>query len=189
MIPIRHAPYQRPGEKCGVGSRGKVVIVEFSVELVGLKIHQREDRRHGYRKAAEGGVKVVRHRHYAFDETGVHWRRRAANSRAFLIRSAGARVERSTRTELAGDNRLDRGAHVGKMGRGQYTTIRRDGDRLLANVIGDELELVPVSAEEFRFARSDVSLLFDLDESGTPQGLVMRLGGVDYPATRVAEGG
>ena len=72
---------------------------------------------------------------------------------------------------------------------GQYTTIRLEGDRLMANVIGNDLELVPVSAEEFRFARSDVSLLFDLDEGGTPAGLVMRLGGVDYPATRVAEGG
>lgn len=71
---------------------------------------------------------------------------------------------------------------------GQYTTIRLDGDRLLANVIGHDLELVPVSAEEFRFARSDVSLLFDLDAGGTPEALVMRLGGVDYPAQRVAEG-
>ena len=56
-------------------------------------------------------------------------------------------------------------------------------------MIGYELELVPVSAEEFRFARSDVSLTFELDAAGTPQGLVMRLGGVDYPARRVAEGG
>jgi hypothetical protein len=49
-------------------------------------------------------------------------------------------------------------AYVGQYerGPGQYTTIRRDGDRLLANVIGDELELVPLSAEEFRFVRSDV---------------------------------
>jgi hypothetical protein len=74
-------------------------------------------------------------------------------------------------------------------GPGQFTTIRRDGDRLLANVIGYELELVPVSAEEFRFARSDVSLTFELDEAGTAQGLVMSLGGVDYPARRVTEGG
>ena len=82
-------------------------------------------------------------------------------------------------------------AYVGQYerGPGQFTTIRRDGDRLLANVIGYELELVPVSTEEFRFARSDVSLIFELDAAGTPQGLVMRLGGVDYPARRVAEGG
>jgi hypothetical protein len=72
---------------------------------------------------------------------------------------------------------------------GQFTIIRRDGDRLLANVIGDELELVPVSENEFRFARSDVSLTFELDAAGAPEGLVMRLGGVDYPASRVADGG
>ena len=84
---------------------------------------------------------------------------------------------------------LDAYAGQYERGPGQVTTIRRDGDRLLANVIGYELELVPVSAEEFRFARSDVSLIFELDTAGTPQGLVMRLGGVDYPARRVAEGG
>ena len=84
---------------------------------------------------------------------------------------------------------LDAYAGRYERGPGQLTTIRRDGDRLFADVIGYELELVPVSAEEFRFARSDVSLIFELDAAGVPQGLVMRLGGVDYPASRVAEGG
>ena len=82
---------------------------------------------------------------------------------------------------------LDR--YVGRYERdpGQFTTIRREGNRLLASVLGPELELVPLSKEQFAFKRTDATLTFDLSETGEPQGLVMHLGGVDYPAKRVAD--
>lgn len=70
---------------------------------------------------------------------------------------------------------------------GQYTTVVRQGDRLMANVIGHDLELVPVSDGAFAFERTDATLTFEMDDAGNPQGLVMRLGGVDYPAERVTE--
>lgn len=82
---------------------------------------------------------------------------------------------------------LDRFAGRYERGPGQHTTVRREGDRLVADVLGHDLELVPVSDREFAFTRTDASLAFDLDEAGQPRGLVMRLGGVDYPAERIAE--
>jgi len=100
-----------------------------------------------------------------------------------------ATAEAAAEAPVLSAEALDAYAGQYERGPGEFTTIRRDGDRLLANVIGYELELVPVSQTEFRFARSDVSLIFEFDAAGTPQGLVMRLGGVDYPASRVAEGG
>lgn len=81
---------------------------------------------------------------------------------------------------------LDRFAGRYERGPGEFTTIRREGDRLLANVLGPELELAPIAKEQFAFTRTDATLTFDISEAGEPQGLVMRLGGVDYPAKRAA---
>lgn len=77
--------------------------------------------------------------------------------------------------------------YVGRYERapGQYITLRRDGQRMLASVLGPELEVVPTSPTQFEFVRSDVRLLFELDGTGKPTGLKMNLGGVDYPAPRV----
>jgi hypothetical protein len=77
--------------------------------------------------------------------------------------------------------------YVGRYERapGQYITLRREGERMLASVLGPELELVVTSPTEFAFVRSDVRLLFELDDAGKPKGLKMNLGGVDYQAPRV----
>jgi Domain of Unknown Function (DUF1080) len=87
-----------------------------------------------------------------------------------------------------GPTELDR--YVGRYERapGQYVTIRRDGPLMFASVLGPELELVARSPTEFAFVRSDVRLTFELDGDGAPKGLVMHLGGVDYPAPRVGAG-
>ena len=82
---------------------------------------------------------------------------------------------------------LDRYVGQYERGPGQFTTIRREGNRLLANVLGPELELVPLSKEQFAFKRTDSTLTFDMSETGEPHGLVMRLGGVDYPAKRATD--
>ena len=54
----------------------------------------------------------------------------------------------------------------------------------MADVLGHDLDLNPVSDNQFTFERTDATLSFDLDDAGEPTGLVMRLGGVDYPAKR-----
>ena len=82
---------------------------------------------------------------------------------------------------------LDR--YVGSYERepGQYTILTRDGDQLYAQVLGDKLLLRPMSPTEFDFVHTDARLRFELGEDGKPTGLVMNLGGVDYPAARKEE--
>ena len=82
---------------------------------------------------------------------------------------------------------LDR--YVGSYERepGQDTVLSREGDQLFAQVLGDKLLLRPMSPTEFDFVHTDARLRFELGQDGQPSGLVMNLGGVDYPARRVAE--
>lgn len=80
---------------------------------------------------------------------------------------------------------LDRLAGTYALWPGDETVVRRVGDGLRVGVLGPELELVPVSATELDFVRTDARLSFDLDDGGAPTGLVMHLFGVDYPAKRI----
>lgn len=70
---------------------------------------------------------------------------------------------------------------------GNFATVRRDGDRMFASIIGPELEILPVSAGQFAFTRTDARLNFTLGEDGVPTEMVMNLGGADYPAPRAPD--
>lgn len=82
---------------------------------------------------------------------------------------------------------LDR--YAGRFSRdsGDTITLRREGDRLLAEFSGrpGPLELRPVSPTELVLTETDGRIVLELDQSGTPSGLVFHLGGARMPARRV----
>ncbi|MGH7495677.1 MAG: family 16 glycoside hydrolase [bacterium] len=70
---------------------------------------------------------------------------------------------------------------------GRDFTIKREGDKLLANFYGDRwFEIVAHSEREFSMKRSAVDLKFDLDSNGHPRSFVFHIGGTQEVAKKVA---
>jgi hypothetical protein len=55
--------------------------------------------------------------------------------------------------------------------------IRREGDKLQANMNDRFLDLIPRSKTEFALRRTGGKLVFELDEDGNPTSLSFHLGG------------
>ena len=73
--------------------------------------------------------------------------------------------------------------------RGVNITVTREGDRLFAQLTGQQrIEVFPESEDEFFMRVVDARITFGLDDAGAVDHLVLHQNGVDQRAPRLAEG-
>jgi hypothetical protein len=112
--------------------------------------------------------------------------------RNIWLRELPEPVELTSPVDLAGKvialspNTLDR--YVGRyaVSPGRNFTIKREGDKLLANFSGERwFEIVAHSEREFSMKRTGVDLKFDLGSDGKPKSFVFQIGGSEEVAKKV----
>lgn len=133
----------------------------------------------GFDPARRRGVAVLSNSANSIDDIALH----LLDSRYTLAKPKPARERKAARIDYS---LYDAYAGRYELAPGLHFTLRRDGDRLTAQLTGQHaMELFPESATEFFYKAVDAQITFVKDAQGKVTALILHQHGRDLPAKKL----